>query len=69
MFKFISTLFVIFALTADEEIGLVTSTSDQIASLTYTSDFLIGGCVNPLSGQFSLSSIDLIAQGAQEINL
>ena len=56
-------------LAADEEIGLIPSTPDQIASLTYDSDFLVGGCIHPLSGQLSLSSTDLVAKGAQELAL
>jgi RHS repeat-associated protein len=66
-----SILFALFTLFAfaNEEIGLIPSSPDQIASLNYDSDFLIGGCVHPASGQLSLSSIDLIAKGAQELRL
>nr|NGX52821.1 putative deoxyribonuclease RhsA [Candidatus Anoxychlamydiales bacterium] len=45
------------------------STPEQISSHYKSSDFLIGDVVNPLSGSPSLSNTDLIAKGAQSINL
>ena len=58
-----------FSLSADEEIGLIGSSPDQIASLMSDGSFLIGGCVHPLSGQLSLSSVDLVAKGTQPLSL
>lgn len=45
------------------------SSPEQIVSLSGYDDFLVGGVVNPLSGQPSLREIDLIAKGAQNIPL
>ncbi len=66
---FTAFLFFLFSLAADEEIGLIPSSPDQIASLNYDPGLLIGGCVNPASGQLCLSSVDLVARGAQELSL
>ncbi|NGX28973.1 MAG: tRNA nuclease WapA, partial [Candidatus Anoxychlamydiales bacterium] len=45
------------------------STPEQISSYYKSSDFLIGDVVNPLSGSLCFSNTDLIAKGAQNINL
>ncbi len=66
---FTAFLFFLFALAADEEIGLISSSPDQIASLNYDPGLLIGGCIHPASGQLCLSSVDLVAKGAQELSL
>jgi YD repeat-containing protein len=48
---------------------LYLSTPEQIAALTAHHSDLIGGVVSPLSGQPVLREIDLVAKGAQEVNL
>lgn len=48
---------------------LFTSTPEQIVSLTESQDYLIGNIIHPLSGQPCLRQTDLIAKGAQSIEL
>src|SRR5437870_4146423 len=45
------------------------SSPEQMITLSETQDFLIGGIVHPLSGQPCLRQTDLIAKGAQNIEL
>lgn len=45
------------------------SPPEQIVTLSKSHDFLIGGIIHPLSGQPCLHQIDLVAQGAQSIEL
>jgi len=52
-------------LFSDDE--LRPSAPDQIATFLSDTESLIGGLVNPLSGQFALNKIGLIAKGAQDI--
>lgn len=47
---------------------LFSSSPEQVMTLS-SDDFLIGGVINPLSGQPSLRQTDLIAKGAQNIVL
>jgi len=59
----------IVSLCADEKIGLIPSRPEQIAALTSESSSLVGGCVHPLSGSLSLRITDLVAKGAQSVEL
>lgn len=52
---------------AKEEFFL--SSPEQVAALQGDSEFLVGGVINPLSGQPTLGKIDLIVRGAQELIL
>jgi len=52
-----------------ETVGLTESSPEEIATLNSKSDFLIAGYVHPLSGGLCMSSLDLIAKGAQDIEL
>ncbi|MEX0961660.1 MAG: RHS repeat domain-containing protein [Simkaniaceae bacterium] len=52
---------------AREEIFL--STPEQIATLSYEPQFLVGGVISPLSGSPTLKQTDFIVKGAQEIVL
>lgn len=51
-----------------EEVDIISSTPDQIASLAQENS-LIGGVVSPLSGQLCLRQTDLVAKGAQDVIL
>lgn len=71
MFKFFCVFFssvVLFA-QANQKIGLSPSQPDQILALSSEPDSLIGGFIHPLSGSLALRVIDLIAKGAQPIEL
>lgn len=48
---------------------LFCSSTEQIATLASSEDFLIGGIIHPLSGQPYLQQTDLIAKGAQSLAL
>ena len=48
---------------------IFTTPQEQAASLSCPSDFLVGGVLHPISGQLSIKAIDLIAKGAQDIQL
>ncbi|HEV8052278.1 MAG TPA: hypothetical protein VGP47_07280, partial [Parachlamydiaceae bacterium] len=45
------------------------SSPEQIVTLTESRDFLIGNVIHPLSGQPCLRQLDLVAKGAQSIEL
>lgn len=45
------------------------SSPEQIVTLTESRDFLIGGIIHPLSGQPCLRQLDLVARGAQNLDL
>ncbi len=51
------------------ESDAVLSTPEQIAALTTDTHFLIGDIISPLSGQVCIRKTDLIARGAQNIEL
>ncbi len=48
---------------------LIPSTPDQLAALRSGSSELIGGFINPMSGQPSLRQTDLVVKGSQNISL
>ncbi len=60
-----------FAFSFDEraEEAFFLSRPEQVATSSDEPQFLVGGVVNPLSGQPSLRKIDLIIRGAQELTL
>lgn len=66
---FLLALFIPLFSYAEDEEELVSSTPDQLATLTSRPNTLIGGLVSPLSGQLSLKKTDLIVKGAQNIFL
>ena len=47
----------------------LSSTPEQLITLTESQDFLIGNVIHPLSGQIHLRQTDLIARGAENIEL
>lgn len=48
---------------------LILSTPDQVATLTSEPSDLVGGLIDPMSGQLSLRQRDLVVKGAQELEL
>jgi len=59
-----------FAFAQEPELEeLLPSIPDQIATLNSEPSYLIGGLINPLSGQLSLRQTDLIVKGAQDLSL
>lgn len=48
---------------------LLLSTPDQVATLASEPNYLVGGLINPLSGQLALRQVDLVVKGAQNILL
>jgi hypothetical protein len=65
----LSLLLFTLLLYAEETDELFVSTPEQIASLTFESNTLIGGVVSPLSGMPILRVTDLVVEGAQPITL
>src|ERR1700722_15294280 len=64
-------LLIFFSLASSEDTleELFSTDSEQLITLTNYSDFLVGGVINPLSGQPCLKQTDLIARGAESIPL
>lgn len=48
---------------------LFLSTPEQVATLSCEPSYLVGGVINPLSGQIALRQTDLVVKGAQNIVL
>ncbi len=59
-----------FSLFAEDKMeNLIPSSSYEVSDLNIDEDWLIGGGINPLSGQVCLKKTDLIVKGAQDIRL
>ena len=63
------SFFTTFVFSQESLSNLSSSFSDQIATLNSDASELIGGVIHPLSGYPYLHRVDLIAKGAQEIQL
>ncbi len=56
------------ALFAEDDCEDFTPSSPfEISDLTCSKEFLVGGLINPLSGQICINKTDLVAKGAQDI--
>lgn len=69
---FLTLIFTFFSVSSFAQVlieDFFSSSAEQIVTLTESQDFLIGNIVHPLSGQPSLRQLDLVAKGAQNIEL
>ena len=58
-----------FATEDFNEDPIIPSTPEQLATLYASQSYLIGGLISPLSGQLSLSQVDLDVKGSTPFNL